>query len=129
MQLLDTRLHGRCVGQNRSRGRGLIFLSKKVLVLFWQNASVFRTLFPLGKVVLPGTPKQKKQVLLNLLFLVSVAGLEPARCHQRGILSPLRLPIPSHRHLMLLYNSTSLFQTQAKQMRFPQNIVENGKNA
>ena len=26
-----------------------------------------------------------------------MAGLEPARCCQRGILSPLRLPIPSHR--------------------------------
>ena len=31
-------------------------------------------------------------------FLVPVAGLEPARCRQRWILSPLRLPIPSHRH-------------------------------
>ena len=32
VQLLDTLKHGRCVGQNRSRGRGLIFLSIKVLV-------------------------------------------------------------------------------------------------
>ena len=40
VQLLDTRLHGRCVGQNRSRGRGLIFLSSKVLAPFKQNASV-----------------------------------------------------------------------------------------
>ncbi len=31
--------------------------------------------------------------------LVPVAGLEPARCHHRWILSPLRLPIPSHRHI------------------------------
>ena len=123
MQLLDTRLHGRCVGQNRSRGRGLIFLSSQVLVPSWakrkrfvglplitasgaspqgeaktvagaarhcdmvvrlsnvthcllyythyitqENASVFRTLFPLGKVVLPGTPKQKKQALIELAF-------------------------------------------------------------
>ena len=30
--------------------------------------------------------------------MVPVAGLEPARCYQRWILSPLRLPIPSHRH-------------------------------
>ena len=29
-------------------------------------------------------------------FLVLVAGLEPARCCHRGILSPLRLPIPPH---------------------------------
>lgn len=30
--------------------------------------------------------------------LVPVTGLEPVRCRQRWILSPLRLPIPSHRH-------------------------------
>ena len=29
-------------------------------------------------------------------FLLLVAGLEPARCCHRGILSPLRLPIPPH---------------------------------
>ena len=40
VQLLDTLKHGRCVNPDHSRGRGLIFLSKKVLVLFWQNASV-----------------------------------------------------------------------------------------
>ena len=40
MQLLDTLKHAACVNLNRGRRRGLIFLSKKVLVLFWQNASV-----------------------------------------------------------------------------------------
>ena len=30
--------------------------------------------------------------------MVPVAGLEPAHCCQRRILSPLRLPISSHRH-------------------------------
>ena len=34
VQLLDTLKHGRCVGQNHSRGRGLIFLSSNVLVHF-----------------------------------------------------------------------------------------------
>ena len=40
------------------------------------------------------------------LFLVPVAGLEPARCRQRWILSPLRLPIPSHRQkcALIVYN-------------------------
>ena len=33
-------------------------------------------------------------------FLVPVAGLEPARYRYRWILSPLRLPIPSHRHVL-----------------------------
>ena len=32
-----------------------------------------------------------------LFFMVPVAGLEPARCCHRWILSPLRLPIPTHR--------------------------------
>ncbi len=31
---------------------------------------------------------------------MQVAGLEPARCCHRGILSPLRLPIPPHLHEM-----------------------------
>ena len=41
MQLLDTLKHGRCVGQNRSRGRGLIFLSSKVLVPSWAKRKRF----------------------------------------------------------------------------------------
>ena len=36
--------------------------------------------------------------------MVPVTGLEPVRCRQRRILSPLRLPIPSHRQVQeLLY--------------------------
>ena len=31
--------------------------------------------------------------------MVPVAGVEPARCRHRWILNPVRLPIPSHRHL------------------------------
>ena len=31
--------------------------------------------------------------------VVPVTGLEPVRCRQRWILSPLRLPIPSHRRV------------------------------
>ena len=34
----------------------------------------------------------------DYMGLVPVTGLEPVRCRQRWILSPLRLPIPSHRH-------------------------------
>ena len=35
-----------------------------------------------------------------LPILVPLAGLEPARSLNRGILSPLRLPIPPQRHLI-----------------------------
>ena len=37
--------------------------------------------------------------LIPSFNLVPVAGLEPARCRHRWILSPLRLPIPSHRQI------------------------------
>ena len=36
---------------------------------------------------------------LPCFLMVPVTGLEPVRCRQRWILSPLRLPIPSHRHV------------------------------
>jgi hypothetical protein len=35
--------------------------------------------------------------LRALYLLVPGAGIEPARCHHRGILSPVRLPIPPSR--------------------------------
>ena len=35
----------------------------------------------------------------DYIVLVPVTGLEPVRCRQRWILSPLRLPIPSHRQM------------------------------
>ena len=37
------------------------------------------------------------------LVVVLVAGLEPARVLSRGILSPLRLPIPPHERIVLLW--------------------------
>ena len=45
----------------------------------------------------PAAPKIIPRLLSGVLFLVPMAGVEPARyCYQR-ILSPSRLPIPSHR--------------------------------
>ena len=41
---------------------------------------------------------QKKQ-FNNCFFLVLMIGLEPIRYCYRGILSPLRLPIPPHQHM------------------------------
>ena len=35
-------------------------------------------------------------------FLVPLTGLEPVRSLDRGILSPLRLPIPPHERIKLL---------------------------
>ena len=36
----------------------------------------------------------------NAFFLVRATGLEPVRCHHRGILSPLRLPISPRPHII-----------------------------
>ena len=40
----------------------------------------------------------KKTSGLLVFSVVLLAGFEPARYRYRGILSPLRLPIPPHRH-------------------------------
>ena len=37
--------------------------------------------------------------------MVPMAGLEPARYRYRGILSPLRLPIPSHGQAHIFYGT------------------------
>ena len=45
-------------------------------------------------------------------FLVPVTGLEPVRCRQRWILSPLRLPIPSQRQSGLCYYTAAPWKLQ-----------------
>ena len=49
--------------------------------------------------------QHKKRASYGCSQMVPVAGLEPARYRYRWILSPLRLPIPSHRQnsALLLY--------------------------
>ena len=36
----------------------------------------------------------------NAFFMVRATGLEPVRYFYRGILSPLRLPVPPHPHIL-----------------------------
>ncbi len=56
------------------------------------------------------TKKADPRFCRGLLFwLVPVAGLEPARYRYRWILSPLRLPIPSHRRIANAQHYTPLF--------------------
>ncbi len=38
--------------------------------------------------------KVSKKAVIQTAFLVPGAGLEPARCRHRRILSPVRLPVP-----------------------------------
>ena len=66
------------------------------------------------RVLAPAAPKIIPRLLSGVLFLVPMAGVEPARyCYQR-ILSPSRLPIPSHRLIKMccktaLHNGNSDF--------------------
>ena len=48
---------------------------------------------------------KKKNDLKIVLFLVPETGVEPARLLHRGILSPLRLPIPPLRQIKKSVNS------------------------
>ena len=41
--------------------------------------------------------KKEKTLEKSRVFLLPVAGVEPARCYHQRILSPSRLPIPTHR--------------------------------
>ena len=60
------------------------------------------------RVLPPAAPKIMPRLLSGVLFLVPMAGVEPARyCYQR-ILSPSRLPIPSHR-LIIMCRKTALY--------------------
>ena len=52
-------------------------------------------------------------------FVVLVAGLEPARYLYRGILSPLRLPIPPQRRIMFSKNKLCTVMVQSFWRRHP----------
>ena len=73
--------------------------------------------FVLGSVRLIGGIKKRQPKRLSF-FMVPVAGLEPARYRYRWILSPLRLPIPSHRHKLLNHSITTILFLQLIQQLF-----------
>lgn len=52
--------------------------------------------------------------------MVPVAGVEPARCRHRGILSPVRLPIPSHRRVQYIIQHSMRFVKDLDKKIFPQ---------
>ena len=52
---------------------------------------------------------------MSLTHVVPMTGLEPVRFLGRGILSPLRLPIPPHRHIKFFWGTTTkIYRTVAK---------------
>ena len=56
--------------------------------------------------------------------LVPVAGLEPARHRWRWILSPLRLPIPSHRHFcVIIQHDARKFKKKLPKMRHSSDFI------
>ena len=55
--------------------------------------------------------KKSKSIVRFRLSVVPLAGLEPARMLLRGILSPLRLPIPPQRHRLKENSAPELMQS------------------
>lgn len=59
--------------------------------------------FESRNIKLSGTKKSPAFAFANAGdFRMPVAGLEPARCCHQRILSPPRLPIPTHRHITVI---------------------------
>ena len=52
----------------------------------------------------PCGTKKRPDARRRAFFLVPVVGLEPTRCRHQRILSPSRLPIPSHRRMRFIRN-------------------------
>ncbi len=65
---------------------------------FWPFFEV--TFSPVFWVFLDKTKTRKPSKIKGFRAMVPVTGLEPVRCCHRGILSPLRLPIPPHRRVL-----------------------------
>ena len=63
-----------------------------------------------------GKPKIGRSRARAADFLVPAAGLEPARCCHRGILSPLRLPVSPRRHAPS-HRTTAANTCQAQETR------------
>ena len=89
------------------------FIEKLLFVFRWNTNKADRGFQETINAKIKGTPQRGVPFIL-----VPVAGLEPARCRHRWILSPLRLPIPSHRHLVLVYCSTGLRKMQPPILSF-----------
>ena len=66
--------------------------SRPCIIYYFLPSKAMRTLEAIVKKMISKAPK-----IFILGALVPVTGLEPVRCCHRGILSPLRLPIPPHR--------------------------------
>ena len=71
-----------------------------------RKSLVHRNLLVFGGVGVDTEKRRTPDIYTVGSSVVPVAGLEPARCRQRWILSPLRLPIPSHRHWCERYYTT-----------------------
>ena len=61
---------------------------------WWYLSNFIIKIFFFKKIYLNKMPSLK--IDLIIFFVVRMVGLEPTRCCHRGILNPLRLPIPPH---------------------------------
>ena len=75
-----------------------IFTANQGGFLCLKDWQVMRVFFSKCTKFLTGTKKELRKLHKLLNLLVPRAGVEPARPYERGILSPLRLPISPPRH-------------------------------
>ena len=85
-----------------------------------------------GTAPLPGgmryTRHQKRTPPWGRSFLVPLTGIEPVRCFHRGILSPLRLPVPPQRRragINLTHLTLALRKSQAQGLTNPHRALYN----
>ncbi len=74
---------------------------------------------PLRKIIFTGTKTGHialcPEIGCSVTLLVLLMGIEPTRCFHRGILSPLRLPVPPQQHTittLFIIPQTKLFVKQ-----------------
>ena len=74
-------------------------------IKFWFGSTQEKDKKPFTKLSANGFLDSK-----SYIYVVPRAGLEPARCYHRGILSPLRLPVPPPRQGKKELEATSGFE-------------------
>jgi hypothetical protein len=82
-----------------------LFTNKTVLHTYQKQPFLYSKLrYFVQIIILPNIEKTRMNtgfsVFTRVFELVPVVGVEPTRCRHHGILSPARLPIPSHRHFI-----------------------------
>ena len=108
--------------ENRHQERNPLFQPERGISYGWKPLEKH----PLSARVIYS--EQKKRVRTRIasgLSLVPLTGIEPVRCRHRGILSPLRLPVPPQRQKYEIYYSRTDGKTQDTRKTYPKEAAIN----